>query len=320
MLCLTSVTYSRIWAAPQDSEPKSSHTDQQAKLPNQLTHWKAGPAANPIFQGRGGEHWDAKIRERGWIVKTGDQWRLYYTGYNTSKSAKTDLRRVGLATSIDGLNWKRASDTPLIKDQWVEDMCVVQHGDQWIMVAEGQNDIAHSFVSSDGLIWHREGPLDIRLTNGKAISDGPRGTPFLMFENGSWQLFYERGDSGVWLARSTDRKTWTNVHDEPVIPLGPSGYDVGGIALNQVIKFNGYYIGVLHANTKRPFNPYWTTTLAVSEDLISWKKFNGNPVLLNNSSSGQLIPLQNGGFRLYTMHPEVRVFESVNGPSTVHGQ
>lgn len=294
---------------------KSATAPQQADLklpafPEKLTRWAAvGTARNPVFQGRGGDHWDAKIRERGWIVRNGDQWRLYYTGYNTSKSAKTDLRMLGLATSTDGLHWQRHGDQPLIDDQWVEDMSILQHNGQWIMVAEGRDDVAHSFVSKDGLKWHREGPLDIRTRNGSPIAAGPRGTPFLMIENDKWYLFYERADAGIWLASSSDRKSWVNLQDEPVIALGPEKYDLGGIALNQIIKIDGIYYAVLHANETRPFNPYWTTTLAQSKDLIHWQKYAGNPVVSNNSSSGQLIPLQNGNWQLFTMHPEVRVFE-----------
>jgi hypothetical protein len=130
-----------------------------------------------------------------------------------------------------------------------------------------------------------------------------------MFDKGMWNLFYERADAGVWLARSTDRKVWTNVQDEPVIGLGPKAYDRGAVALNQVIKIGNYYYAVLHANEKRPFGPYWTTTMARSEDLIHWNKSTADPIIMNNSSSGQLVPLGDGKWRLYTMHPEVRVYE-----------
>ena len=44
----------------------------------------------------------------------------------------------------------------------------------------------------------------------------------LWIEGDTWYLFYERGDRGVWLAKSTDRETWTNVQDAPVIARGPN--------------------------------------------------------------------------------------------------
>lgn len=287
-------------------KPPVEVLDTSVEFPPELVRWSVIPKVNPVFQGAAGDAWDAKIRERGWIVRDGNQWRLYYTGYNV---AKTDLRRLGMAVSDDGIHWKRHEGNPLIRDQYVEDMSVVKHQNQWIMVAEGQQDIAHSFISEDGFDWRREGPLDIRLKSGSPITEGPRGTPFLMFDKGMWNLFYERADAGVWLARSTDRKVWTNVQDEPVIGLGPKTYDRGAVALNQVIKIGNYYYAVLHANEKRPFGPYWTTTMARSEDLIHWNKSTADPIIMNNSSSGQLVPLGDGKWRLYTMHPEVRVYE-----------
>ncbi|MBI1325149.1 glycosylase [bacterium] len=276
-------------------------------FPAELLKWQPIPRSNPVFQGAGGDAWDAKIRERGWIVRDGDSWRLYYTGYNV---AKTDLRMLGVAVSTDGLSWSRLGDKPLIDDQWVEDMMIVKHEGQWIMVAEGRDDVAHTFVSSDGLSWRREGPVDIRKADGSPISPGPRGTPFLLFENGVWNLFYERADAGVWLARSFDRKVFTNVSDDPVIPVGPAVYDKGAVALNQILKIDGKYVALLHANETRPFGPYWTTTLAISPDLVKWTKAAANPIVGNNSSSGQFVRLPAGGWRLYTMHPEVRAYET----------
>lgn len=301
-------------AAPQAKAAPSQKQGQAAAIemsvrqgfPADLLSWNPVPRSNPVFQGAGGDAWDAKIRERGWVVRDADSWRLYYSGYNV---AKTDLRMLGVAVSTDGLRWSRLGDRPLIDDQWVEDISIVKHEGQWIMVAEGRDDIAHSFVSADGLSWRREGPLDIRKTDGTPISSGPRGTPFLMFENGAWQLFYERADAGVWLARSADRKTFTNVSDDPVIPVGPAVYDKGAVALNQIVKVDGKYVAVLHANETRPFGPYWTTTLAISPDLVKWTKAAANPLVSNNSSSGQLVRLPGGGWRLYTMHPEVRAYE-----------
>ncbi len=70
------------------------------------------------------------------------------------------------------------------------------------MFAEGKNDIAHQLSSADGRHWDELGPLDVRLRNGSPIPAGPYGTPTIWFENGTWYLFYERRDQGVWLATS----------------------------------------------------------------------------------------------------------------------
>ena len=91
----------------------------------------------------------------------------------------------------------------------------------YFMFAEGKNDIAHLLTSTDGRKWTDLGSLDIRKTDGTPISPGPYGTPTAWFENGTWYLFYERGDQGVWLATSKDLKVWTNVQGRPGHRHGP---------------------------------------------------------------------------------------------------
>ena len=67
--------------------------------------------------------------------------------------------------------------------------------------------------------------LDIRPVDGSPITPGPRGPPSVWVENGGWYLFYERNDAALWLAKSSDLKTWTHVQDEPVLKCGPDAYD-----------------------------------------------------------------------------------------------
>jgi beta-1,2-mannobiose phosphorylase / 1,2-beta-oligomannan phosphorylase len=259
----------------------------------------------PLFEGRAGA-WDSKIRERGWILRDGDSWRLWYTGYNPDQ--QPPMMKLGLATSADGLHWTRTSDHPLISDFWVEDMMVVRHDESYLMFAEGFQDQAQLLESTDGTQWHRIGTLDVRLTNGQPIPPGPFGTPTAFLSDGVWHLYYERRDAGIWLATSTDLKTWTNIQDEPVIVPGPGQYDSLMIAMNQVVRADDRYLAVLHG-TGSPARPReWSTTLAESRDLIHWTKRPENPLRppSENKSSGQLVH-DGTGWRLYTMHDHVHV-------------
>jgi hypothetical protein len=148
--------------------------------------------------------------------------------------------------------------------------------------------------------------LDIRYTDGKPLSPGPYGTPSLWIEGPTWYLFYERRDEGVWLGRSTDRKVWTNVQDEPVIARGPEPFDRRAVALNQVVKVGGRYYGYYHATSlEKPHN--WTTCVAMSTDLVHWKKYPKNPIVSGDRSSGILVH-DGKQYRLYTMHRDVRVY------------
>jgi beta-1,2-mannobiose phosphorylase / 1,2-beta-oligomannan phosphorylase len=276
-------------------------------FPRALVAWRP-VAANPVFQGAGDDAWDRKIRERGYILVEDGTFHLWYTGYNDDRSATKFL---GHATSPDGLRWTRDPANPIFTKSWVEDVCILHRDGLYYLFAEGKNDVAHQLTSPDGLHWTDLGSLDIRKTDGTPISLGPYGTPTVWFEDGTWSLFYERGDQGVWLATSKDRRIWTNVQDDPVLARGPEPYDRAAVAVNQVVKRDGVYYVLYHANAHRPWKD-WTTNIARSRDLVHWEKYPSNPILQNNCSSAILVRTPKGD-RLYTMHPDVKVFEPATG-------
>ena len=189
---------------------------------------------------------------------------------------------------------------------WVEDMCVVKDEAVYYMFAEGRGDTAHLLTSTDRIHWTEQGNLDIRQKSGAPISKGPYGTPSVFKENGTWYLLYERDDLGIWLATSANGKVWTNVQDEPVLKMGPETYDQFGVAMNQVVKFDGLYYGYYHGTAFKDWHE-WSINVAVSEDLIHWKKFAKNPIITQNRSSGILVN-EGTGSRLYAMHPEVNLY------------
>ena len=267
-----------------------------------------GPAsAEPLFAGGGAGAWDRDLRERGWIIRDGGLWHLWYTGSNADRDP---LRRLGYASSRDGLNWTRSPRNPLVADAWVEDMCVVKRCGRHFMFAEGEQDIAHLLTSTDRLGWRREGPLDIRLRDGSPIPNGPRGTPAVWLERGVWHLYYERMDRGVWLATSRDLRTFTNVSDEPVLACGPEPYDLHGIAVDQIVRHAGRYYAYYHSSPVEN-RSQWQTCIATSTDLVQWVKYAGNPLLpvdpAHPKRSSALLIHDGCRQRLYTTHPDVRV-------------
>ena len=90
------------------------------------------------------------------------------------------------------------------------------------------------------------------------------------------------------MATSKDLKIWTNVQDDPVIAMGPEPYDKAAVAVNQIVKRDGFYYAFYHANSQRPWKD-WTTCLARSRDLVHWEKYPGNPIIGNNCSSAILV-------------------------------
>jgi hypothetical protein len=267
---------------------------------------------DPVFSSAPG-HWDAKIRERGWVLKEESGWKLWYTGYDPDQ--QPPMMSLGLATSQDGIAWTRSPENPIVSDYWVEDMMVVKQGDKYFMFAESAENQSQLMKSRDGIHWDRMGNLDVRMTNGQSIPAGPIGTPTAFFEDGVWNLFYERRDAGIWLARSIDMKIWMNVSDDPLILPGPEDYDSLMIAMNQVVQVDDKYVAVMHG-TSTPEKPrQWCTYLVTSPDLVHWTKDPRGPLrpLSENKSSGQLV--QDGNYwRLYTMHDKVDLHLPVEMP------
>jgi predicted GH43/DUF377 family glycosyl hydrolase len=280
-----------------------------SEFPDELVHFEP-LTTNIVFAGTGQETWDRSIRERSYILREGNRWKMWYNGYH---SGRKPTHFLGLATSEDGLSWKRAGAEPIYNQGWIEDLCVIQRAGTYYLFSEGSNDIAHLLKSADGEHWVEQGNLDIRNVDGTRIKPGPYGTPAVIVEDGVWNLFYERDDSAVWLARSSDLKTWTNVQDEPVLKRGPEAYDRFAVAFNQVIKYRGHYYANYHASADEKWSQ-WSSNLAVSSDLVHWKKYPGNPILpadpVDPKRSSAYLVQDGDRFRLYATHPDVKVYIS----------
>jgi beta-1,2-mannobiose phosphorylase / 1,2-beta-oligomannan phosphorylase len=291
-----------LFAACNGSAKKEDLADDE--FPSELVNFKAD-VANPVFKGTGDSlTWDEKIRERGFIIREDSTYYMWYTGY--TKKTGNQIKYLGLATSPDGLKWTRHSGNPIYKKIWVEDVFVTKSDSTYYMFAESRGDTSHLLTSRNRIDWEEQGPLDIRLKSGKPIGPGPFGTPAVWKEGDVWYLFYERNDAAVWLATSKDLKVWTNVQDEPVLSCGPEKYDQFAVAMNQIIRYKDRYYAYYHASAFKDWRE-WSTNVAVSKDLIHWKKYAKNPIIGDNTSSGILV---NDGkqFNIYTMHPEVRVY------------
>jgi predicted GH43/DUF377 family glycosyl hydrolase len=283
---------------------KEEAEGEKDEFPKELVDFKPYPG-NPVFKGTGDStKWDEKIRERGFIIREDSIYYMWYTGY--TKKTGEEMKYLGLATSPNGIDWTRHTGNPIHKSLWVEDMFVLKSDSTYYMFAESRGDTAHLLTSTDRINWEDKGALDVCQKNGSPIKAGPFGTPTVLKEGDTWYLFYERYDAGVWLATSTDMKLWTNVQDEPILKTGPEKYDTYAVAMNCIVKQNGLYYAYYHASAYKDWRE-WSMNVAVSKDLINWKKYSRNPIVGDDKSSGILV---NDGeqYRLYTMHPDVNLY------------
>ena len=257
--------------------------------------------------------WASAVRERGAIVElSGGGLRLYFTGYDGTREG---IKRVGIAESADGGRTWTAQPDPVTPDGlWTEDPFVFHDGEWYQMLAEGRGDEPHRLSSSDGVEWTPHGPLSVRRADGTRIGV-PIGTPVVVRHAGVWHLLYERRDAGIWLATSGDLQDWINVADEPVFAPSAGGFDSQMIAFNQVVRRGGRYYAFYHG-TDGPTKPRpWAVGVAVSDDLRTWRRFEGNPITdpADNRSSPWVVDVE-GRPRMFTTHGSVQVHRPVANP------
>ena len=234
--------------------------------------------------------WDTAIRERGWILRDGDRWRLWYTGYDGTKSG---LKQLGLASSSDLTTFDRVGSQPVTPPGlWVEDVCIVRVGRHLEAFAESPRNIVR-LLSADGTRWISRGKIEIVNTRREPIADGPTGTPVVVQHDDRWWLLYERYDRGIWVATSQDRQRWTLVRDEPVFEPSGDGFDAAMIAFNQVVRDGDRWVALYHGADQLAKPRLWAVGAAVSDDLLNWERSPANPLTTPaaNLSSPMALPV-----------------------------
>ena len=89
-----------IWLAACVIATPQAANSAEDKFPPELVNFKLAQTA-PVFTGGGKGAWDEKIRERGWIMREGNEWKLWYTGYDGGRDS---TKYLGYATSPDGIS------------------------------------------------------------------------------------------------------------------------------------------------------------------------------------------------------------------------
>jgi len=93
-------TYYMYYRDSNDDISRATSTDKVT--------WTEDTANNPVLtKGSSGE-WDSDLLFAPIVWKEGDTWYMLYTGYDGSS------RRIGLATSSDGVSWTKDSNNPVL--------------------------------------------------------------------------------------------------------------------------------------------------------------------------------------------------------------
>ncbi|MEW6195425.1 MAG: hypothetical protein AB1521_09735 [Bacteroidota bacterium] len=150
--------------------------------------------------------WDSYGVHSGAVIKEGNLYKMYFTGQSESGSPS---KRIGLATSYDGINWMKSSEA--IVDQidltgYSTDILKV-NGVYYLYY--GNSDIIGVAISTDGYTWYKSNKSVVEATESW---EGERLLSCtVIHENGKFKMLYSNSRlyDKFGYAESDDGTNWT---------------------------------------------------------------------------------------------------------------
>lgn len=137
--------------------------------------------------------WDSKIVATS-IVSNGDEYLLYYVGKSNSTNYK-----VGLAKSIDGVNWVKHSQNPILTptNSWegtgIHWPSVVKEGNNFLMTYGNGDAYISGFglaYSEDGINWIKDENNPVFTTSNTINNYSRILYPTLINDNSEFRIYY----------------------------------------------------------------------------------------------------------------------------------
>lgn len=189
---------------------------------------------NPVLSAGVSGAWDDQFTFAPSVLLDGSVYKMWYVGSSTADTT----RKIGYATSLDGITWTRAGNSPVFTagatggwDEKISFPTVIKDGTIYKMWYTGLNTSGAGQVgyatSPDGKIWTRYAANPV-LAYGTNISwDADYiGSPNVVKVDSQYHMWYRGGiNGGIGYATSPDGISWTKYVGNPVIANGSNGWD-----------------------------------------------------------------------------------------------
>ena len=221
--------------------------------------WKNTPSqlgvSGLILQGKDGD-WDENM-ETAFLMRSGDEWLLYYTGYRDDAPAPhgNKVGDIGLAISSDGVTFTRVGDQPVLKhdpngpDASGAYSPSIIVGDKMFMIYTGfcmQGHCDHGITvlgatSTDGIHWVKEPKPVLVGDHEQPWMHSVGEATFLKGPDQSHYLFYSgfreaEGAASIGWARSTDGPMGPYVKNlNPILRSVSGSYDEDDVIAPSVL-------------------------------------------------------------------------------------
>lgn len=200
----------------------------------------------------GNSSWDSWAVQPGYVIKEGNTFKMYFVAYSNQNGPWY----IGLATSVDGINWVKRS-TPVLNpgSGWefqIGTSFVLKKDNKYYLYYIGRNFPYFNIglaISNDGINFTKYSGNPI-LTATQNWEQNGIMYPNIYFENGIYKMIYHDGsNNGFGYAYSNDAINWTKDSRNPFFRRNftISGWGNASISYPCYIKVNNeeriYYSG-----------------------------------------------------------------------------
>ena len=262
---------------------------------------------NPVLDfGTSGE-WDAGVVFLPTVIPVGDTLKMWYSG--AAQSQIFGNPEIGYAWSLDGANWNRHPNNPVLPKrpgEWDEagtgDCIVTQDGDtlrMWYLGWSAEDPVQPGSKigyawSLDGIDWNRMSAPVMQADSTGDWDDDILIAESVVKDGDTFKMWYS-GGQGPWIetvlqigyATSTDGINWTKYDDpattdqpfqfsDPVVKVGDAGSWDPTRAWAPWVRKTGTGYEMWYSGTELFVQQ--SIGYATSTDGITWTKFSGNPL------------------------------------------
>lgn len=236
-------------------------------------------AGNPVLSPSASGAWDDRFVLAPSVLLDGSTYRMWYAGSGAANSN----RRIGYATSPDGLVWTRQGGAPVLSPgpngSWesaqVGFPSVIKDGDTYKMWYTALDAAAVGRVgyatSADGMTWTKYAGNPVLTAGSTGSWDAAYvGSPQVVKVDGVYHLWYRGGLEGdIGYATSSDGVTWTKSTHNPVIASGSGGWD--DAAYHPRVVFDGALFHMWYSGCN-PAGDVCQVGYATSSDGAHWTR------------------------------------------------
>lgn len=238
---------------------------------------------NPVLENGDTGAWDDYSVSFPAVIQDGGGYKMWYTGTGPGPGGIGSIRKIGMATSTDGIEWTKFASNPVLDvgptGAWdagqVSVPTVARVGGgyhMWYSVGiSGASGIGHA-TSPDGTTWTKD-PANPVLPGGSGAWDDIVYAPFVLYDGCFFQMFYSgcnnsTGICQIGYASSLDGTTWTRYG--AVLPQGTgSDFDSGLVGYPSAMLGIPYYrLFYTGAREEEPYHIGLATALRLDKAIF----------------------------------------------------